>query len=367
MCASACNDDGATGASTTGAGGATSAASTSADSTSTSGTGGALPTPTRKTISGDATWTVTFDDVAKMAGATDCTYIRHYEGVEDRSAPWLCPTCEVMYRSDVTLIAGGTDCFPQVSAGPLSEIEWLGYTNGAWWRGAGFPMTAQGTVAGSTGALVIANSVPDLDAEVGGKMQLDVAGMFAESSADGDPLNGFVAPATYTCGWPKADPPPYTGDYTVVKGATVPDGIFKDKCDEPVRLHDLKGKYMVIDMAALDCPPCQAMADGAEQFVADMKAKGIDVEMVTLMAPSLADPVGVTSKAKLTNWTTKYALTSPVLGDRAWGQSMFGPIYLEELGYPAWVVVDPNLVVLETGVGFGAYTDFDTIISADAQ
>ncbi|MFO0612781.1 MAG: redoxin domain-containing protein [Polyangiaceae bacterium] len=364
----ACDDKDSTGSSTTGSGGAAATTTTtSGDTTATSGTGGAPPVLMRKTIAGDATWSVTFDDAAKMAGATDCSYTRHYEGVEDRSAPWLCPTCTIMYKADVTVTAGAADCFPQVSESAPPKLEWIGYKDGTWWRSAGFPMTAQGTVTGPSDKLVVANTVTDLDASVGGKMQFEVAGTFAESVAEGDPLNGFVAPSTYACGWPKADPPAYTGDYTIVKGQTVPDGLFKDKCDEPVRLHDFKGTYLVIDMAAVDCPPCQAMAGGEEKFVADMKAKGIDVKMITLLAPSLADPVGTTSKGKLNNWTTKYMLTSPVLGDRAWGQAMFEPIFTDQLGYPSWVVVDPDLKVVETGVGFADFTDFDTIITTDAQ
>jgi hypothetical protein len=361
-----------TGTSTSSAGGgATTGVTTSGDATTTSSTGGAPPVLMRKTINGDATWSVTFDDAAKMAGATDCSYTRHFDGVEDRSAPWLCPDCQVMYKVDVTLTAGKTECFDQISpdAGP-SKVEWLGYSNGTWFRGAGGPMTDQGMVSGASDALSVTNMVPDLDAPAGGKMQFAIAGTFAEGMAEGDPMNGFTPSSTYTCAWATdvtpATPAAYAGDYTVKVGQTLPDGTFKDACDEIVRLHDLKGTYLVVDMAAIDCPPCNQMAAGAEQFVADMKAKGIDVRMVTLMAPSLANPLGNTTKTQLTSWTTKYKLHAPVLADRGWGISMFEPIYLDMLGYPGWAIVDPNLKVLKTGVGFGDYTEFDTTISADA-
>src|SRR5262245_46892447 len=85
--------------STTGTGGQPGDAAT----TGVGGSGGSAPAPERATISGDATWQVTFDDAAKAVGATDCSYTRHYEGVEDRSAPWLCPACEVIFHADVQM------------------------------------------------------------------------------------------------------------------------------------------------------------------------------------------------------------------------------------------------------------------------
>ena len=80
-----------------------SAASGGGTTSTGAGGGGMAPVPTRATVSGEITWTVTFDETAKAAGATDCTYTRQYQGVEDRSAPWLCPACEVMFRADVQI------------------------------------------------------------------------------------------------------------------------------------------------------------------------------------------------------------------------------------------------------------------------
>jgi hypothetical protein len=93
------------------------------------GAGGAVDPPepsTRATVSGDITWQVTFDATAQGAGATDCSYTRHYEGVEDRSAPWLCPTCEAMFRADVEVTAGRQDCYAQVSSSDPAPVEWIG-------------------------------------------------------------------------------------------------------------------------------------------------------------------------------------------------------------------------------------------------
>lgn len=332
------------------------------------GAGGATqPQPQyRKTMTGDATWQVTFDDVAKAAGATDCSYTRHYEAVEDRSARWLCPSCEIMFLADVTLTDGLDTCFSQVSTSTPAKQEWLGYGGGTWWRSPLGPTTDQGTATVDATSVVIANQVPDLDAAVGGKMAFAVSGMYTLGEAEGDPMNGYVPPATYACGWPKADPPPYTGNYVLAKNAILPDGFFHDKCDEVVRIHDFKGSYLVVDMSALDCPPCQQMGKEEEAFLADMKSKGIDVQVITLMAPALDDIFGVTTKAKLTTWTTKYNLTSPVLNDRGWGIAEFEPaIGAANIGYPSWAVVRPDLTVIDYQTGYGSWADMAAIIEAD--
>lgn len=379
---SGCGGDGG-GGDTTGTSGTTTETTTdetggsggAGGDTNTGGGGSAATTTTtpppvmRKTMSGDVTWQVTFDDAAKAAGATDCSYTRHYDAVEDRSAHWLCPTCEIMYQADVTLTAGLDDCFSQISALEPNAKEWLGYAGGTWWRGAGGPLTEQGTVTIEGATATTANLVEDLTfSEQGGTFAFNVSGQLALGEAEGDPWNGFVPPETYACGWPKSNPPEYTGDYVLVKGGVVPDGLFKDKCDEVVRLHDFKGAYLVVDMAAIDCPPCQQMAEEEEQFVADMAAQGIEVHVVTLLAPSLANVFGKTTTGQLKNWTTKYELTSPVLADRGWGLSIFEPaIGADQIGYPSWAIVTPDLLVLDFMTGYGGFDELAATIVADAQ
>ncbi len=52
------------------------------------------------------------DATAEAAGATDCSYTRHYEGEEDTSLPWFCPECEVMFTATVEMNAR------------LDEVKW---------------------------------------------------------------------------------------------------------------------------------------------------------------------------------------------------------------------------------------------------
>jgi hypothetical protein len=369
---------GSSGVSTT-----SSSSSTGATTSATSGTGGAgggsssdggggtamPPPPMRKKISGDLTWKVTFDDTAKMNGATDCSYARHYEGYEDRSAPWLCPDCEATFKVSVAVTSGLDDCFSQVSANPPAKAEWVGYTkSGTFRRGLGELMTEQGTETPSSAGFDMVNTVNDLDAKSGGKMAFGVSGSFTTVDEEGDVMNGFNPPATYACGWPKVDSPPYTGDYVLAKGKTMPDGLFKDACDETVRLHDLAGAYLFVEMSARNCGPCQQMAKAEEKFIADMKAQNIDVRVVTLLCPSLEDTVGTTTKTMLKNWTKDFMLTSPVLADRGWGLSVLAPaVDPNSVGYPTWALVDPKLKVLDFSTGFGTYADIEAAILADAM
>ncbi len=360
-----------TAATSGGAGGSGTTGTSDATSTAqgTGGSGGVdMPPPAmRKTLSGDITWKVTFDAAAQTAGATDCSYTRHYEAKEDTSAPWLCPDCQIAYLADVTMTAGATDCFPQVSDTPPAKTEWIGYGNGKFYRAPGGPLNEQGTsVVGAT-MVTMANSVPPAAAPKGGMLNFDVTGSFTPGIEAGDPKNGWVSPATYACGWPKADPPPYTGDYSLKVGGVLPDGLFHDSCNEAVRLHDFKGTYLVVDMSAIDCPPCNTMAGAEEKFIADMAAKNIKVNMITLMAPSLANTTGVTSKKQIDAWIKKYKLTTPILSDRSWGLSTFGvAIPAAMLGYPSLAIVDKNLKVLSFESGFGDFTAIEAEIAKDA-
>lgn len=363
----ACHDEKVNPLTSGSGGGSTSATTTAATGGAggSGGQGGSVAAPTRHTVVGDITWKVTFDDTAKAAGATDCSYTRHYTGHEDRSRPWYCPDCVAVFDATVDMTAGKTDCYPQVSMTAPSKEEWIGYdAAGNWYRGVG-PMSQQGTVTTQGATLTTTNVLTALTAPVGGTMQFDVSGSLTTATEMADPMNGFEAAATYACGWPKASPPAYTGNYALSVGATLPDGLFKDKCGDVVRLHDFKGGYLVVDMAARDCPPCNTMADDEEKFIADMKAQGIDVTIVTLLAPLLADPFGPTTKAMLNQWTTTHMLSSPILEDRGWGLAMFEPIEKDMTGYPSWVVANPDLKVLATGNGYDQFVALKAAILAD--
>jgi peroxiredoxin len=335
----------------------------------TGGTGGSTA-DTRMTISGDVTWDVAFDADALGAGATDCEYTRHYEGVQDQSKPWVCTECEVIFRTTVQMTAGMDDCYAQISDQEPLEEEWVGYGNGTWYRTPYVVLAAsdQGTATNNGTSITTHNDVADLEADLvgAGTFGFGIDGAFALGEEDGDPNHGWVAPDTYSCGWKKANPAPYAGDYALVKGETLPDGLMRDKCDEVFRLHDYKGSYVVVFLSALDCPACKSMAADEPAFVEQMATKGIDVATITIMQPSLDDPFGDTPTAKLGQWSDQYGIETPVVADRGLGLFMFLPVYPEEMGYPSWIVADPDLKVITWGSAVD-WAAINNAITADAQ
>jgi hypothetical protein len=46
---------------------------------------------------------------------------------------------------------------------------------------------------------------------------------------------------------------------------------------------------------------------------------------------------------------------------------MFIPLFGDQVGYPSWVLVDPNLAVMDSGNGFGGYAEIEAAIVADAN
>ena len=244
----------------------------------------------------------------------------------------------------------------------------MGYGDGLWWRGYGSIMLDNGAITLATGAFDVTNEV-EYPADVigAGNETLAIAGAFSMGEEDGDPMNGWYVADAYSCGWSKGSLPAYDGDYAIVENAVLPDGLFKDACGDIVRLHDLAGSYLVVTWDALDCPACKTMASEEEQFLADMTTDGYQVSHVTLMDRSLSDSSTEVSQPLLANWATKYGLTTPVLADRHWGESVFYPFSTDwTLSYPSWIVARPDLTVVVYGFG-SDWPGIRAAIEADAM
>jgi len=296
----------------------------------------------RSTLEGEATWVVSPDAASLAAGASACSFTRTYKGVEIHPGPWVCPECEVVYRAEATLVSG-LSCYLQWFGRFPPSIELLGYGKGAWYRASHSPMFLQGTAQADTSSVRWNNQTqfetPFIaTAEVNGTF---VAGH--ELAWEDAPL---VPPAKYACGWPKADPPAYTGDYSLAVGKQLPDGIFKDACGEAVRLHDLAGTYLLVEMAAVDCPACRTMSEYQQWWVDELASVGLKLRVVTLLAPSLAGRMDTAGTEVLKLWSSTFQLNDPVLGDRMWGLNVIGRAYPGS-GYPSFVLASPTLEVID--------------------
>lgn len=322
-------------------------------------------------VSGTLTWLVDFSVEAEAAGYADCTYTRTYtDGVEIRHSPWTCVDCEAVVRVESALTEG-RDCYDLISPNEPAPQEHLGWGGGRFWRTyyANYRLSDQGSATIEGTSLTTLNETPfEFEDSAGARWsaQFTVTGALELSTVTADPMEGLYAPSTYECGWPTANPPAYEGDHVLRLGETVPDGLFRDACGEPMRLHDLKGRWLVIDAAATDCGPCQAMAEDAPGFEAEMANLGLEVTGVTLLAPSLSNSLGDTSTSTLYDWGFAFDLEGPVLADRGYGAWVLGTgaetITGESFGYPTWVVVNPELEVVAVNVGFGGWDSIKQVI-----
>jgi len=319
------------------------------------------PAPTRATLDGVLTWDVDFDADAEASGLVDCSYARQYSGVEDRSAPWSCAGCESSYLADIAMVEGWNTCYDLISDQAPQPTEWIGFGGGSWFRYG----TERGPAVVSGADVAVEQVTEPSDASVG-TLSFHISGTFTLGEAEGDVMNGFEPPEVYACGWPRANPAPFTGEYLATVGDTLPDGWMRDACDEPVRLHDFAGKYLLVEISAIDCPPCRAAASEETAFVDGLTAEGLDVEVLTLLAPSLNDTAGTPTQAQLQAWIDTFGLRSPVLADRVWGLSVVEPTVGADFGYPTFVLVSPTLEVLAMDVGFGGYDTFGDLIRAHA-
>lgn len=314
------------------------------------------------TLSGSVGWTVDF------AQGEDCGYARVYDAVEDRSVPWACPACETLYTAEVDLLDDG--CRDRITASPASTTEWIGFGDGVFYRSslANAPLLGQGTVDLSEASLTLSyEAEEDVSDTTGEAYVLSTAGTLQRDALVADPWHGLLPPAAYVCGWPKADPPPYQGDYDLDVGKPVPDAIFADACGQGLRLADLEGRYVVLEVAAVDCGPCQAAAATEEPFVDDLRKDGVEVIVVTLLAPSLSDVLGVTDVALRQEWAGTFGLSGPVVWDRGYGLWVLGEALGDGFAYPSFALLDPKGRVLDVWSGFGSWDDAAELIAADAR
>jgi len=318
----------------------------------------------RRTIQGTTTIALDFSAL-NMMGLMNCTLTRTtMNGVEDRSAPWICPMCDTVFHADIAYGPNDMMCWSQVPNGePLTTVEWLGfanwmlYTAGANEIGSGRQDTRSGNqVSGTSSHSVMGVTVTYNDA-------------FTLGGDNGDPLNGMVPPASYKCGWPRANPAPYTGSYNnFAVGSPLPDGVFRDSCGDPVRLWDFQGTYLIVDIAAIDCIACVDIAGSEKPLLTRLGSAGIPTRIITLLSPSLEAPATeVTDPTLLTNWGTQNgAPTEPVLADRGYGISMFRRYEGATVNWPSYLVVGKDLTILAIVATNDGYTGAETAIHMNA-
>ncbi len=330
-------------------------------------------------IVGEVTWTLDFDAEAEAAGYSDCAYTRSYTGTEIRDQPYLCPDCFVLFHGDAEMTEGYDDCYYPIFGGAEFGEEYWGYGVGETAGEIGFYRTTSENI--SVGLL---SDLPEGYSEVdtftmawsseyeltaGGTMALSAAG---EATIEVDTDLALVDPtevrkAPYDCGWPTANPGGLSSPDSFIDGEVIPAGLFEDSCGQQVSLWDFYGSYLILDAAQPDCGPCQDMSEAGADAMTAMRDAGLDVYYITLLGAGLSAVNEEPSDANWSAWLSYFENDDPILKDRGYGYATLGGYFGDELGYPTWAIVRPDMTLMYAHVGYGRDTwgDIQALIEED--
>jgi thiol-disulfide isomerase/thioredoxin len=322
----------------------------------------------------DLTWTLEYDEDAEAQGFYDCSYARVFEGLEVLDQPYLCGDCDHIAAGDATMAEGDEDCFAQISSGEPSRPEWWGVDV----DGMRLFRSATANILGEMDVNV-SSDWSDGDADVGwastydvdggGTVQLTALGTLTWEEDEAVLLPDYWAPrqTDYAGSWPRDDPGTLELDYSLeAYGDVFPNVRLMDQCEDQVALWDLYGRWLVIDTSQYNCGPCQTMAKTFPELQDALEAEGVEVMMVTFFGNGLSDPLGTPDKSLVDAWVEEYGNHGPLYYDRGFGYAIF-PDFLrtatgEDFGYPAWVLVNPQMEIVHGSVGFGSWDEAAGII-----
>jgi hypothetical protein len=331
--------------------------------------------PTQQ-LSSTVTWTLEFDEEGEGNGFTDCTYSREYAATEQMDLPWLCGDFDAIFEGTATMTEG-LDCYSQIVSEPTEErTEMWGISSDTLYR-SGASQAPMGEL--TTFEAVVEEEISSASIEWSGEYELTDGGMMVLSAAGSmewwtDPELLTEDPwgpraAAYACEWECNDPGTLEPDYDLALGDTLPNARLEDACGERVDLWDFYGSYIVMDSSQSDCGPCRSMAEQEHDFVQQMRDAGIPVRVVTMLGNGLADPYGTPDQDTLDEWVDTYDLTEPVLKDRGFTYALFPSFladeYEEDYGFPAWIIVDPEMKLIFGNVGFSSWDDVAEAIQGD--
>jgi thiol-disulfide isomerase/thioredoxin len=320
----------------------------------------------------EVTWTLTFDEEAQELGYEECSYSRTYEGLQFIDMDYLCPACDILVTG-TAVMTEGFDCYSQISSDPQEERTevWGLDLDGSLYR-TSLEQLALGelTEFEDAGEGQVADIGWDAEYELtdGGMMGLVAEG---ELTWETDEATLLVDPwmertEDYACGWPQDNPGTLELDYALAEGGTFPRVRLDDQCGDALDLWDLYGRWLVLDSSQPDCGPCQSMAASAEEFVAEMADEGIEVVVVSFLGAGLSAPYATPDEETHDSWVESFELTDPVLYDRGFTYALFPEFFEswsgEDFGYPAWIIVDPEMTLVFGNIGFSSWDDVAEVI-----
>jgi len=346
--------------------------------------GGEPATMPAHRVVAEVAWTLTFDEDAQAAGFAECQYSRVFEGLQDLTQPYLCPGCTMQLVGEAVMTAGYDGCYVPTFGGEETRTEYWGFAwpdqeGGAatFYRGSRENLTINelATVESANLDTPLALSwtgeyaLADLGIEADGNLALAAEGVATVSLDEDTQLEDPYAVRTqpYTCGWPTDNPGGLQTDGLLVEGATFPTAALEDECGELVNLWDFHGRYLVVDSTQPDCGFCLTMAQQAPDFLAEMDDLGIPTEFVSLLGEGLSNVIGEPSQSVFDSYLATYGHGGPLLKDRGFGYAVFEPYWGDDLGYPTWAVIRPDMTVLYVGKGFDSWDEARDVIVGDGR
>ena len=107
------------------------------------------------------------------------------------------------------------------------------------------------------------------------------------------------------------------------------------------------------------------MAQQAPDFLTEMDDLGIPSEFLSMLGEGLSNVVGEPGQSAFDDYLAAYGHGGPLLKDRGFGYAIFQPYWEDDLGYPTWAVIRPDMTVLYVGKGFDSWDQVRDLIVAD--
>ena len=326
--------------------------------------------PLAVSIASEITWSLDFDRDAERLGLEDCTYTREYLGEQILDQDYLCPECDVQTNGVAEMISGES-CFELISSDDGTRLESWGFSYDE--RDVYRSVTSQYSLlelfdVSVTGEYLDSPVFWQVDYELGeGNMRLTASGVWSYWTDESRRLDNPWAPIpTSSCGWGNTGPVVVPSSYDVAIGEPFPNLRLNDQCGDPVDLYSFAGSWVVLDATQPDCGPCQNMAAASGEFLNSLRREGVEVNMISLMGKGLDEPWASPSRGIVKDWVEYFALNDPVLIDRGAGMALlpefFETEYDSSFGYPAWVILDPDMNVVRGFMGFSSFDEATEVI-----
>lgn len=124
------------------------------------------------------------------------------------------------------------------------------------------------------------------------------------------------------------------------KGSLAPDFLLHTPDGTPVRLSDLRGNKVILNMWATWCPPCRAEMPDMQEFYEQYGAEGVTILGVNLIETEQ-------SEAAVSAFLEKYGITFPVVLDE---EKRVSRLY-QGISIPTSYVIDSHGVIQQKVIG----------------